>query len=167
MARQVPIRLKPQTFTNTTTTTQTNSRPTTKTKPRSKFSLRRPTSPSCPLHRYGSRRPRFHHFHPLLHRKTPRRMSSPHPVGSSLFYPSQRHLTNTCFVLVWTSSTWPHSDFSRYPNCGGCSSTEKTVAGSWVWVILGLCWVCERVPERKEEREGNNKKCKKIEYFIE
>ena len=44
---------------------------------------------------------------------------------------------------------------------------EKTVAGDWVWVILGLCWVCERVLERREEREGNNKKCKKIEYFIE
>ena len=25
---------------------------------------------------------------------------------------------------------------------------EKTVAGGWVWVILGLCWVCERILER-------------------
>ena len=40
------------------------------------------------------------------------------------------------------------------------------MAGGWVWVILGLCWVCERVPERREEREGIHKKCKKIEYFI-
>ena len=167
MARYVLIHLKPQTFSNTTTTTPTNSRATTKTEPRSKFSLRRPTSPSCPLHRYGSHRPRFHHFHPLLRRKTPRRMSSPHPVGSSLFYPSQRHSTNTSFVLVWTSSTWPHSDFSHCPNCGGYNLTEKTIVGGWVWVILGLCWVCERVPERREEREGNNKKCKKIKYFIE
>ena len=23
------------------------------------------------------------------------------------------------------------------------------VAGDWVWVILGLCWVCERVLERR------------------
>ena len=34
--------------------------------------------------------------------------------------------------------------------------------GGWVWVILGLCWVYERM----EEREGNNKKYKKNEYFI-
>ena len=23
------------------------------------------------------------------------------------------------------------------------------VAGGWMWMILGLCWVCERVRERR------------------
>ena len=23
------------------------------------------------------------------------------------------------------------------------------IDGGWVWVILGLCWVCEGVPERR------------------
>ena len=63
------------------------------------------------------------------------------------------------------------------------------VDGDWVWVILGLCWVWSSTDKTvaggwwlgagdfgfvlglwegsREEREGNNKKCKKNEYFIE
>ena len=85
-----------------------------------------------------------------------------------------------------------------------CSIWSLMVVGGWVWVILGLCWVCSLTEKTvagcgwfwvcvgsvawrrrqwlgvgdfgfvlglwetsREEREGNNKKCKKNEYFIE
>ena len=41
------------------------------------------------------------------------------------------------------------------------------MAGGWVWVILGLCWVCERVPKRREESEENNKKCKRLNILLD
>ena len=47
----------------------------------------------------------------------------------------------------------------------GCSIWLLMVAGGWVWVILGFCWVCERVLERRGKEII--KKCKKNKYFIE
>ena len=32
------------------------------------------------------------------------------------------------------------------------------VDGGWVWVILGFCWVCERVPERRGKQIIKNVK---------
>ena len=40
------------------------------------------------------------------------------------------------------------------------------VAVGFLWVILGLCWVCERVSKRRRGKEIIQN-CKKNEYFIE
>ena len=58
-----------------------------------------------------------------------------------------------CVVLLWLL-LWKISESVA----GFCWRVASWV---WVWMEKTMWWVCAR-----EEREGNNKKCKKKEYFI-